>query len=203
MGSPALRSETKTGYEFGLLVSPLTDTTIELNGFYDRYHDLIQWSPSANGIWTPQNITGAIIEGMELSVHSTPVRLLTLSGNMSMLGTRNLSDVPTGSYGKELTYRPDMLVNTSVKIGEGPRYVSLGISYTGVRQITPTNSQSLPGFYTLNAVLSYGVRWVRPFVTFTQYFSNTFDTLTSYQYISGYPMPGQYVWGGIQLKIQD
>ncbi len=202
-GNPALKSETKGGYEAGLLLSPLSSTTIEVNGFYDRYHNLIQWSPSVNNIWMPQNISGAIIKGMELSVHSTPVRLLTLSGNMSVLSTLNLSNVPTGSYGKELTYRPDMLVNTSVKIGEGPRYVSLGIGYTGVRQITPSNSQSLPGFYTLNAVLSYGVRWVRPFVTFTQYFSNTFDTLTSYQYISGYPLPGQYVWGGIQLKIQD
>ncbi len=202
-GNPALQSETKNGYEAGLLLSPLSSTTIEVNGFYDRYHNLIQWSPSINNIWMPQNISGAIIKGMELSVHSTPVRLMTLSGNMSVLSTLNLSNVPTGSYGKELTYRPDMLVNTSVRVGEGSRYVSLGIGYTGERQATPSNSQSLPGFYTINAVLSYGVRWVRPFVTFTQYFSDTFNPVTSYQYISGYPLPGQYVWGGIQFKIQD
>ncbi len=200
-GNPYLKPETKTGYELGLLLSPLTDTTVEINGFYDRYHDLIQWSPSANNIWMPQNISGAVIKGMELSVNSAPVHLLTLSGNMSILNTLNLSDNPAGSYGKALTYRPDIVANTSVKIGEDSRYLSFGIGYTGERYITPTNSQSLPGFYNINATLSYKIKWIRPFITFTQYFSNTLDALTSYEYISGYPLPGRYVLAGVQFKI--
>ena len=201
MGNPDLKPETKTGYEAGVLLSPLTNTTIEINGFYDRYHNLIQWFPSTNNIWVPQNLSGAIIQGVELSFNTKPLRLLAVSGDMSALDTINLSNSPPGSYGKELTYRPALLANGSVKIGGDNRYVSAGISYTGERQVTPSNSQPLPGFYSINAVLSYQIKWVRPFITFTQYFSDTFNPLTSYQYISGYPLPGSYVWVGIQCKI--
>ncbi|MCL4468386.1 MAG: TonB-dependent receptor [Deltaproteobacteria bacterium] len=200
-GNPALKPETKTGYELGLLVSPLTNTTIEINGFYDRYHNLIQWSPSINNVWMPQNISGAIIKGIELSVNARPSHLLAVSGNMSALDTVNLSNSPPGSYGEALTYRPDIIVNTSAKIGEDNRYLSFGIGYTGGRYITPSNSQSLPGFYDINAMLSYKIGYVRPFITFTQYFSDSFNTLTSYQYVPGYPLPGRYVWAGIQCKI--
>ncbi len=200
-GNPALKPETKTGYELGLLVSPLTNTTIEINGFYDRYHNLIQWSPSINNVWMPQNISGAIIKGIELSVNARPSHLLAVSGNMSALDTVNLSNSPPGSYGEALTYRPDIIVNTSAKIGEDNRYLSFGIGYTGERYITPSNSQSLPGFYDINAMLSYKIGYVRPFITFTQYFSDSFNTLTSYQYVPGYPLPGRYVWAGIQCKI--
>ncbi len=200
-GNPALKPETKTGYELGLLVSPLTNTTVEINGFYDRYHNLIQWSPSINNVWMPQNISGAIIKGIELSVNARPSHLLAVSGNMSALDTVNLSNSPPGSYGEALTYRPDIVVNTSAKIGEDNRYLSFGIGYTGERFITPSNSQSLPGFYDINAMLSYKIGYVRPFITFTQYFSDSFNTLTSYQYISGYPLPGRYVWAGIQFNM--
>ena len=200
-GNPALKPETKTGYELGLLVSPLTNTTIEINGFYDRYHNLIQWSPSINNVWMPQNISGAIIKGIELSVNARPLHLLAVSGNMSALDTVNLSNSPPGSYGRELTYRPAIVVNTSAKIGEDNRYLSFGIGYTGVRNITPSNSQSLPGFYDINAMLSYKMGYVRPFIAFTQYFSDSFNTLTSYQYVPGYPLPGRYVWAGIEFKI--
>lgn len=201
MGNPDLKSETKTGYELGLLLSPLTNTTIEINGFYDRYHDLIQWSPSTNNIWMPQNVSGAIIKGIEFAVHTRPLHLLSVSGNISALSTLNLSNSPSGSYGKALVYRPDIVANGSIKIGEDNRYVSLGMGYTGQRYITPTNSQSLPGFYNINAMLSYEIKWIRPFITFTQYFSDTFNPVTSYQYISGYPLPGRYVWAGIEFKI--
>jgi len=201
MGNPDLKSETKTGYELGLLLSPLTNTTIEINGFYDRYHDLIQWSPSTNNIWMPQNVSGAIIKGIELSVNTAPLRLLTISGNMSTLNTVNLSNSNQSVYGKQLIYRPGLIANGSIKIGEDNRYVSLGMGYTGQRYITPTNSQSLPGFYNINAMLSYEIKWIRPFITFTQYFSDTFNPVTSYQYISGYPLPGRYVWAGIEFKI--
>jgi vitamin B12 transporter len=201
VGNPALKPETQTGYEVGLLLSPLTNTTVEISGFYDRYHNLIQWSPSTNNIWMPQNISGAIIKGMELSVNIRPLHLLAVSGNMSALNTLNLSNSPSGSYGEALTYRPDIVANGSVKIGEDNRYVSFGIGYTGQRYITPTNSQSLPGFYNINAMLSYEIKWIRPFITFTQYFSDTFNPVTSYQYISGYPLPGRYVWAGIEFKI--
>ena len=200
-GNPALKPETKTGYELGLLVSPLTNTTVEINGFYDRYHNLIQWSPSINNMWMPQNISGAIIKGIELSVNARPSHLLAVSGNMSALDTVNLSNSPPGSYGEALTYRPDIVVNTSAKIGEDNRYLSFGIGYTGERYITPSNSQSLPGFYDINAMVSYKIGYVRPFITFTQYFSDSFNTLTSYQYISGYPLPGRYVWAGIQFNM--
>jgi len=50
-------------------------------------------------------------------------------------------------------------------------------------------------------MLSYEIKWIRPFITFTQYFSDTFNPVTSYQYISGYPLPGRYVWAGIEFKI--
>ncbi len=201
VGNPALKPETQTGYEVGLLLSPLTNTTVEISGFYDRYHNLIQWSPSTNNIWMPQNISGAIIKGMELSVNTRPLHLLSVSGNMSALNTLNLSNSPSGSYGEALTYRPDIVANGSIKIGEDNRYVSFGIGYTGQRYITPTNSQSLPGFYNINAMLSYEIKWIRPFITFTQYFSNTFNPVTSYQYISGYPLPGRYIWAGVEFKI--
>ncbi len=201
MGNPNLKPETQTGYEAGLLLSPLTNTTIELNGFYDNYKNLIQWSPSTNNIWTPQNISGAIIKGMELSVNTAPLRLLTISGNMTILNTVNLSNSQQGAYGKQLIYRPDVIANGSVKIGEDNRYLSLGMGYTGERYITPTNIQSLAGFYNINAMLSYEIKWFRPFITFTQYFSNTFNPMTSYQYISGYPLPGRYVWAGVECKI--
>lgn len=201
MGNPSLKPQTQTNYEIGLLLSPVTNTTVEINAFYDRYHDLIQWSPAANNIWMPQNISGVVVQGMELAFDTSPVHLLTLSGNMSMLNTRNLSGYPTGSYGKELTYRPDIVANTSVKIGEDNRYASFGVGYTGERYITPTNSQSLPGFYSINAMLSYEIKWIRPFITFTQYLSDTFNSLTSYQYISGYPLPGRYVWAGVEVRL--
>lgn len=201
MGNPNLKPETQTGYEFGFLLSPLTNTTIEINGFYDRYHNLIQWSPSTNNIWVPQNISGAIIKGMELSINTRPFHILSISGNVSALKTLNLSNSPTGSYGEALTYRPDIVASGSVKIGKDNRYLSLGMGYTGQRYITPTDSQSLPGFYNINAMLSYEIKWVRPFISFTQYLSDSFSPLTSYQYLSGYPLPGQYVWGGMELKF--
>lgn len=198
MGNPNLKPETKTSYEIGLLSSPITSITIEVNGFYDTYKNLIQWSPSTNNIWMPQNISGAIIKGLELSLKTKPWHLLAISGNISELYTSNLS---SNVYEKALIYRPDTLANASFKIGEYSRYLSLSIGYTGKRYITPTNSQSLPGFYNINAIVSYEIKWIRPFVSFTQYFSDIFNPLTSYQYISGYPLPGRYVWAGLEIKI--
>lgn len=200
-GNPDLKPETKTGYTAGIVFSLFTSTTIEIDGFYDRYKNLIQWTPS-NNIWMPENLSDAIIKAVEFSIHAGILKLLTLNADTSFMRTYNLSN-NSDTNGKFLIYKPEITANGLLKFGTDNRYASIGLAYTGKRYITPTNTKSLPGFYNITATLSYKIKSIRPFITFTQYLSGeTTSLITNYQYIAGYPLPGRYAWFGLEFYIQ-
>jgi vitamin B12 transporter len=106
-GNINLKPEDSNQYEIGNLYK-YRDFSFQLNAYYIKSQDLIQWTPNNLGVWSPENINKSRNTGIELTLHYN-----IFFGNHSFDFTANYShtDAKDLETGKQLISIPRNLGN--------------------------------------------------------------------------------------------
>ena len=114
-GNLGLRPEVSWGYEAGVHWKPSAQETIfvwssEVTVYRQHVEDQITWLPTENGYWSPINVSGVLISGMESSFLVSFSNSRTSNGHLELMyhltDTRNQSDSASPSYNQPLRYTP-------------------------------------------------------------------------------------------------
>ncbi|MBI9107858.1 MAG: TonB-dependent receptor [Spirochaetales bacterium] len=190
-GNPDLKPERSLGCDAGVYLSfPEPELHLEAVGFISTAEDLIQWMPSAGGIWRPKNIGSVLSGGAELSCVFSSRNVFDLidievSAVYSWLKIVDW-DESSVNYGRQLAYRPEHsgragLLVTIVELLS----FNIDASYLGQRYTNNSNTKYLDQALIFSAAVNYDIN-----ETFR--LSATAENFTNQVYIDrlGYPIPG-------------
>jgi iron complex outermembrane receptor protein len=207
--NPNLDKETMTAWEAGIFKQFNDQVSVDVAGFVNNYHDLIESRPITNNSLTYQyrNIPKARICGIETSLNYRPANDLTITGGYTFMYAKNLSFDPTTATTTELAnphpdwlpYRHTASANVAWKatskltVNLNGRYMS---KYKAVTQFTNPQGSWYPGdFVVFNAAMKY------------QFTKNISATLacnninnTQYQEAEWFMAPGRSYVAGIDLS---
>jgi len=190
-GNPDLKPEKGIVAELGTEAKLNEYLTSSLTYYRSNYKQLIQWSDNGSGTWQPQNVSSAVINGVELgnSVYIFPE--LELDVNYTFL---KATDEKTK---KSLVYQPRHKVDTVLKYNDHKGWVAeLKSQFLGSRFGDADNTIKVKSFFVL------GVSVSRKFKSGFTCFANIDNLLNrKYQVQSGYPMPGFSFTGGLKAEF--
>ena len=193
-GNPDLRPETSIsvdgGASYDFAGGEGFSARLEAVGFFSRTKDLIQWMPSAGGVWKPRNIGVVHSGGIEAS---GSIRFEELIGGVSLDIRLNYNwlvsvdaDPESVNYMCQLAYRPPHSGNLSILFSIPEMFtLDLTCGYIGYRYTNNANQKSIPQVFILSAAGGYD---------FNEHFglSISADNLLNISYTDrlGYPVPG-------------
>ncbi|MBM3212101.1 TonB-dependent receptor, partial [Candidatus Poribacteria bacterium] len=196
VGNPELKPERSNNADIGLnlRISELSFfpriSIIRLSSsfFTNSFNNRIQWSPGANGKWSPQNLSKASSRGIEtetwinLSFWNFP-ELIQVGGNYVYLKTQDALD-------RQFIYRPQHSGGYIFRVGSGEIWCQLQGIYQSRRYYTIQNTKWLEPFmkHDLQLGLGKGV-WKFDNVGIILEIKNLFDK--KYQLMADYPLPGR------------
>ncbi len=191
VGNPALKPEHGKDFDCGTMIRLpyFPGIAFDLTYFRNSVTDMILWLQGANGIWSPENVGKAEIQGVEVKASISPWKdVVQASWNYTYLDARNRTDDPT-QYDMQLPYRPRNVHNASLRLGSSGLYSVIDYSYTGKRYTTTANTASLPPYHLVNALVGYRLPFESVSLDAKFEVRNIEDL--SYQAMEGYPMPGR------------
>lgn len=190
-GNPDLVPEKGLGYDFGALFNfkAVGYWSLEINYFNTHLKNLILWGPRQDGVFSPDNVQQADIDGVETRVaFRDPRRFVNFTVDYNYLNAVDDSDDPLRN-GKQLIYRPKHKVD--VNLGLNFRRIELNGLWrlVGKRFSNAANSTFLASYH--QADLS--AAWRQPFhlgeIRIQLAVKNVFDEQTPI--IEGFPIPGR------------
>ena len=183
-GNASLRPESSYQAEIGQVFN-FKNTRLTLTNYYVKIRDLIQWSPGADGNWTPNNIGKVTTYGLELLVDYT-----------KKFGSNQIDFIATYAYTvsedevkkKQLIYVPYHKFTTSFAYSLKRFGVYCQYMYNGEVYTSSDNFYSLNDYLVSNAGVNYQFGKKKTFKL-------GFDILNifneNYQNVSIRPMPGR------------
>lgn len=207
-GNPDLSSERSTTYEFKIRkfeIKEGRDWSIELDPYYSRVSNYIQWLPSGP-YFTPQNVKEVELYGGTISAqyHSN----LTTTHDWKVRGefswnratTLTSSRVSDASVGNQLIYTPEYRSAIHGSWNHGSLNIWSRVSFTSAVHTTTDNNElyDIPAFILLDAGMEYTLKWERFKTLFGISIINATNEAYSLQRF--YPMPG--IQGNFSIKIQ-
>lgn len=158
----------------------------EIAFFHNFIKDMIQWLPQDDGKWSPLNIGRAEIYGIESTLRSKLLDFLNLNLSSTYLKSRDLTQ-NSPYYGKELVYRPGLLLNGGLRFNFRKFFVILDGVYNSRRFTDRENriENELQGYTRVDMKLGYSHS-----NSFSAGFSVRNLTNTRYEEVRGYPQPG-------------
>ncbi|MBW6458441.1 MAG: TonB-dependent receptor, partial [FCB group bacterium] len=137
-GNPDLDPEYGFDWDAGFRFA-FKDIMIESMYFRNRYRNLIAWTP-VEGIWRPENISDALIFGIENSLRIVIIpEHIFLSSNYTWLQSHNLS-ADEAEYNKKLIYRPEHCANVTLHASLGGFTLQYAGRLTGKRYTDSYNT---------------------------------------------------------------
>jgi iron complex outermembrane receptor protein len=207
-GNPDLKPETSKGTEVGVGVNfPFQKWNFSSDvEIFNRITDNnILWTPGPSGFPTPINIQKVWSRGLlsksTLHYSDGPFYLSINSISAYVLSTilksyfENSEDI----IGRQLIYTPRYKLNHSFTVSYKDFSLCIWHQYTGYRFTTSDNSQWLKPFHLCDISVNMpSLKKERKMALETSFMiQNIFNT--SYEFISGYPMPGRIYQ--LQIKI--
>lgn len=204
LGNPNLESEHSRAYS---LRGGLEHERWQFKAaFYNNEIDnLIQWRQifMFGSRWQPFNVGTAQIRNLELEGNWRVLRPLSLFGGVTFTEAKDFSLKSDGSHsatwGKYLTYTPDLKVSLSLKLADDMRACSVSWNYTGRQYSTIDNAiDPLPGFDSLDLSLMHKFKILGLDVVADSGLKNI--TNNSYEVYAYTPQPG-FNWScGLSLS---
>lgn len=191
VGNPELKPEKGTSYEFGLNSELNKFLNPAVTYFRSTYDDLIQWAPDSTGVWTPQNVSSALIQGVEF------VNTIRLNKHLKFTSGYTYLSAKDKDNHKYLVYQPQQKADFALKLNG---FKGFGAEIKG--QLTDSrfndadNTLTVKRFFTMDFNLS---KKLNKGTTF--YFSVNNLLNEKYQFINGYPMPGLSVNASLKFEI--
>ncbi len=156
-GNPDLVPETSTELDMTARYSS-GGTEASVSVFSASCGDLIVWTPSADGLWRPGNVSRALRRGIELSGLGS-YGMLSLRGSITLQEVKDVTGGST-SEGMLLPYRPSMTAGCLIGADLGHATAGVSASYTGRRYINAANTIALPAYALFGASMEMPVRWI-------------------------------------------
>jgi outer membrane cobalamin receptor len=190
-GNPDLLPEHSLNFDGGIFLSFFDNALkIESIAFITKAEDLIQWLPSAGGVWKPVNIGTVINGGAEISVSSRfpeLIKSVSLDLNLVYNWLKSIDSDPLSvNYGCQLAYRPEHSGNISVLFSL-PNVFTFELSgnYLGWRYTNNANTKYIDQVILISAAASWHVNEIVQI-------SASVDNILDQVYIDrlGYPVTG-------------
>ena len=210
-GNLDLKPEIGWGYEGGLMWNgpsqgDFPTWSSEVTVFRQHISDQITWLPSDNGYWSPINVRGVLLSGLESSFRVEP----TMGGNLNtrleliyhLTDARNQSDPTSASYNKPLRYSPRHLFKAMLGANKSFEKWALGMDVftqlTSERFVTEDGSSSLPSYMNADMRIHASLATQTARLSLQVIMENVFDR--DYEVIKGYLMPPRIL--RVELGIQ-
>lgn len=190
------KGETFEGTLNFLLNSDIQINT-ELTGFYKQLEDLIVWEKKNSGRYSPENIEGGVIGGVESSLN-LKYSNYTIKTSYERLWTLTETD-SKATDGKRMTYRPEQRLNVATSYEYNPFTFTFSGDYTGKMYLNSTNSIESAAYWLFNGQVNYNTTIYHFKTNFFIRSENIFDE--QYQVAYGYPMPGRSIETGYSIKF--
>jgi outer membrane cobalamin receptor len=190
-GNPNLKPEKGLTEEIGIDLKPNEYITSGLTYYHSNYSQLIQWSANDSGLYQPQNISSAVIDGIECENKLFISDNLDLNLNYTYLMAR---DEDTHKY---LVYQPKNKVDALLKYHDhNGLTVELKAQFVGARFTNASNNSKVKSFFTLGVSVA---KKMKNGITCFAYIDNLLNR--QYQVIQNFPMPGFSFTGGLKAEF--
>jgi len=194
-GNPNLKPEKAWAYDLGFEHQLSNLLLSRLTLFRTNIEDLIDWAEVAPSFWTVSNVAEAYSQGAEIEfIHQVTPRLsqsinyIYLHSAGKKEGEDKFEIAPYKPHNR-VNYKINYTNNFGLKISLGTEYVDEQWSWRG------KTGDRLPDYFLLNARIAQRIRNLEAYISF----DNILDK--KYQTVSGYPMPGRTIMGGISWKF--
>lgn len=170
----------------------------DLSGYASWVNDWIQWVPSDNGYWSPQNINEVFARGFELSANlsgTTGAFSFKLFAEYAFTKTTNESQAAQelGNSGQQLIYIPEHTANGFLYGSFNGFYLTINLLYTGERNtVMNENGLSqgiLPAYWINDFSVGKSFLFQKNKLDIRFKINNLFDV--SYQAVRLRAMPGR------------
>ncbi len=190
-GNPNLRPEKGVTEELGMETKINKYITTGLTYYHSDYSQLIQWSDDGTGVWRPQNVSSAVIDGIESE------NKVYLSDNLELrINYTFLRAVDAKSH-KFLVYQPENKIDTSFQYNDhNGLVIELKSQFTGMRFDDAGNSTKVKSFFVLGLSAS---KKFKSGITCFAYIDNLLNR--KYEINHGFPMPGFSFTGGLKAEF--
>lgn len=198
-GNEELKPENSWNEEASLVFNTTNKTQnvnagITLSVFHSTVSDWIQWIPSEQGYWKPENVMKVSIRGLEIR-SKIEFSFGNINGLLNVAYSYTKSTNGSGSNsennlsGKQLIYVPLNKVNGQLLLRSEYFSIIYAQSYNGLRYTLRDNSESLPSFSTGNLKVSRSFQFAKSSVGLQFEVYNIWNI--EYQSIEHRPMPGR------------
>lgn len=153
-GNPSLKPEKSKNAEIGL-DGKWSNGTWAVSAFDNKVDNLIDWQDMGGGIWLPTNVNQARIKGLEINA-KTQLAGWDVNTNLTLQKPENRSGA---NAGKNLTFRPERVINVDVDRAFGKVGIGIGVHGESERYTTATNTANakLAGYSTLDLRADYAL----------------------------------------------
>lgn len=183
-GNPDLESETSETTEV-LLKQSLENGALGISLYQTEVENMIAWAPLPSGVWTPQNINNADIEGAEIELTVTH-NALTHDFSLAYIDTEDKAT------GEQLARRAREHFSYAVSADMGEIDFNVSFSYKGDRMDRGTK---LDAYTLVNAKIGYDVTDA---VSLNFKVNNLFDE--DYTTANNYRTQGQTFYFGVSYQ---
>lgn len=151
-GNPNLKPEKSKNAEIGL-DGKWSNGTWAVSAFDNKVDNLIDWQDMGGGIWLPTNVNQARIKGLEINA-KTQLAGWDVNTNLTLQKPENRSGA---NAGKNLTFRPERVINVDVDRAFGKVGIGIGVHGESERYTTAANTANakLAGYSTLDLRADY------------------------------------------------
>ena len=151
-GNPNLKPEKSKNAEIGL-DGKWSNGTWAVSAFDNKVDNLIDWQDMGGGIWLPTNVNQARIKGLEINA-KTQLAGWDVNANLTLQKPENRSGA---NAGKNLTFRPERVINVDVDRAFGKVGIGIGVHGESERYTTAANTANakLAGYSTLDLRADY------------------------------------------------
>ena len=188
-GNPNLKPESGRDFDVGTMVRVpfFWSSAVDVTYFRNDVTDLILWQEGSRGIWMPENIGRALLQGIETKISASPWDgPIRLEWNYTYLNAVN--KLASGAAdGTVLPYRPKHTHNFSIAYEQGPMFFQVVIAYMSMRYTSPANTITLPSHIATSLLAAYKIPLMGSTIEARCEVKNVFDE--SYQVMYDLPMP--------------
>lgn len=190
-GNPNLKPEKGITEELGTELKVNQYLSSSLTYFHSDFKQLIQWSPDGNGVWRPENVSSAVIDGIESE------NKIYLSGNFELEVNYTFLKAIDKDTRKFLVYQPQDKIDTCLKYNDRKGLtVELKGQFVGVRFGNADNTAKVKSFFVLGVSAS---KKFKTGLTCFAYIDNFLNR--KFEINKGFPMPGFSFTGGLKAEF--
>ena len=203
-GNPALKPESGWTEELGIRyrqTAGKSEIHFRVTAYNSNTGNWIVWLPELS-YWTPRNIRKVWSTGGEAEFRiKTAVGKTWLSadGIVGYVRAVNRYRGDTAQFNRQLMYTPQLSANGGITLEVKGFYARFGITYTGKRFTTPSQTTGLPAYTIGNLILMYRFCFRNFSPSLFVHCNNLWNT--QYQTIIWQAMPGFNLRAGIHLDF--